>query len=132
MGKLYQISSEIMLVDAFGKLGIPIGDVFPNGLSVNKYISHRRWIISENSNYFVVNSLPLGDFSRNSYWEEWYSLDDSPPIHHVLFLDNALVYDEKYIPPREYDGIHPNEIFGQSWYMRDMDSMLLWELVNQR
>lgn len=130
MGKLYQIFSGELLKKGFGKLGLQLEAVYPDHCLLHEHIKSRKWILSEGDGYMVINSLSTNDSIARSYWEEWYLLDGQSPIHHVLFPVVSLDCQSTYTPPEDYDGIHPNEVFGRTWYVREVSSMVAWHILS--
>ena len=129
MGQLYQIFSNESLGDGFYKLGLQLEAVFPDFHLLDQLMQSRKWVLSEGNKYMVINSLPTDSFTIGSYWEEWYILDDNLPVHHILFPYALPNSQTMYSPPEDYDGIHPNEIFGRAWYVREFSSMVAWQIL---
>ncbi|MEA5030505.1 MAG: hypothetical protein VB025_04620 [Sphaerochaeta sp.] len=132
MGQLYQIFSNESLVNGFYKLGLQLEAVFPDIHLLEQLMQSRKWVLSEGNRYFVINSIPTHCFSIGSYWEEWYILDDNPPVHHVLFPSESPGSQSTYTPPKNYDGVHPNEIFGRTWYVRELSTMVSWDCLSDK
>lgn len=132
MGRLYKIYSNESLANGFNKLGLKLEAVFPDLHVMEQLMQSHKWILSEGNGYFVINSFPTHSFMIGSYWEEWYILDDNLPVHHVLFPNASPGCQSIYTPPKNYDGIHPNEIFGRTWYVRELSIMVSWDCLREK
>lgn len=118
---LREIQKLDELKRAFRNIALSIDDVFPDNARLKAYFPTRKWIIAIDEDFIVINSLPLGEINDDSYWEEWYRITgEEQTNHHLLTIAEPEKYTEMYNPPNEYDGIHPEEIFGFSWFVRDL------------
>ena len=118
---------RFQMAKMFGELGISLRTVFPDPEDNIKLYEGHRWMVVQKKPYHIIHAVPQGDRMEASFWEEWYSVDGGPVIHHILFCDEPPIpYHEIYEPPKKGDGIHPAEIFGRNWYMVEDPLLRAW------
>lgn len=118
---------RIEVAHMFTGLGVSLRTVFPDPESNLQAYRNHRWMVVQNHCYHIIHAVPTEDALEGSFWEEWYSHNDGPVIHHILFPNEPKVlYHDIYVPPKRQDGLHPPEIFGRTWYLMEEPSLLAW------
>ena len=119
-------SQYYSLALAFGELGISMRTVFPDSLDRTGYASH-TWLIVQKEPYNIIHAVPLVSELESSFWEVWYTTNNSPVEHYVLYCKIPSVpYHDLFNPPEQPDGLCPPEVYGRSWFVIENLSMLAW------
>jgi hypothetical protein len=121
-------NNYLEIAEAFSMLGLDIHNILPDIRRCEILYSRHKWQIVRGASFIIINAVPSGKLVEDSFWEEWYIIEKEQPIHHILFCSGKPPdgYESVYIPPTEYDGIHPKEIFGRDWYVINDLDMVSW------
>lgn len=125
--EIVESTARVRMAKMFGELGLSLRTIFPDPEENLLLYRHHRWDVVKKKNHHIIHAVPKGDCMENSFWEEWYSIEGGPVIHHILFCKEPPVpYHDLYEPPKRHDGLHPEEIYGRTWYVIEDPMMRAW------
>lgn len=115
------------MAEMFGEMGISLRTVFPDPEDNLKLYGNHTWKVVRKQPYHIIHAVPTIDNVESSFWEEWYTVNGGPVVHHILFSEKPPIpYHDIYEPPKKRDGLHPAEIYGRNWYVVEHPALRAW------